>query len=230
MVKPNNNILHIIVAAGSGSRFGSSLPKQFCELAGRPVLMTAISRFREYGRGNIVVVLSEQMVEFWEDLCRQHSFRSPKVVIGGVSRFDSVKNAIMACGGDADIITVHDGARPLVDTEVIDRVVTAVEAGAKGVVPAIAVTDSLRMLIGENGESESVVRSRFRAVQTPQGFDGDVLREAYSQPYRSEFTDDASVVESIGRKIVMVDGSPYNIKITNPADIKVAEAYLQWNV
>lgn len=222
------HILHIIVAAGSGSRFGAALPKQFCLLGGRPVLMETIDRTRSFGRGKIVVVISDSMRDFWLDLCREHSFTSPDIVAGGATRYDSVKNAIAAYGADADIITVHDGARPLAGPEIMRRVVEAIESGAQGVVPAIPVTDSLRLL-SPDGASEAVDRASFRAVQTPQAFSGTLLREAYSLPYRPEFTDDASVAEAAGASIAIVDGSPENIKITHPADIILADTYMKWN-
>ena len=221
-------ILHIIVAAGSGARFGSALPKQFCLMAGRPVLMETIDRIRSYGHGRIVVVVSESMMSFWAELCQRHSFTSPCVVVGGSTRDDSVRNAIVAYGDDAEIITVHDGARPLAGPDIMERVVDAVRSGCKGVVPAVDVTDSLR-IISPSGSSEAVDRSAFRAVQTPQAFCGQVLREAYSLPYRPEFTDDASVAEAAGAEIAIVEGSPRNIKITHPADIILAETYMKWN-
>lgn len=221
-------ILHIIVAAGTGSRFGAALPKQFCLMAGRPVLMETIDRTRSFGSGKIVVVISSSMRDFWLDLCRRHSFASPDIVEGGPTRYDSVKNAITAFGADADIITVHDGARPLAGSEIMQRVVDAVRAGASGVVPAIPVTDSLRRLSAD-GATEAVDRAAFRAVQTPQAFSGRLLREAYALPYRPEFTDDASVAEAAGASIAVVDGSPENIKITHPADIILAETYMKWN-
>lgn len=221
-------ILHIIVAAGTGSRFGGALPKQFCLLAGRPVLMETIDRIRSFGRGKIVVVISGPMIDFWQKLCTQYSFWSPDIVEGGATRYDSVKNAITAYGNTAKIITVHDGARPLAGPDIMERVVSAVESGAHGVVPAIPVTDSLRR-ISSGGISDAVDRAVFRAVQTPQAFCGTVLRKAYSLPYRPDFTDDASVAEATGATIAIVEGSPKNIKITHPADIVLAETYMKWN-
>lgn len=222
-------ILHIIVAAGTGSRFGGALPKQFCLLAGRPVLMETIDRLRSYGRGKIVIVISSPMIDFWHKLCAQYSFVSPDIVEGGSTRYDSVRNAITAYGNEAKIITVHDGARPLAGPDIMERVVSAIESGAEGVVPAIPVTDSLRR-ISSGGISEAVDRAMFRAIQTPQAFSGALLRKAYSLPYRPDFTDDASVAEATGASIAIVEGSPQNIKITHPADIVLAETYLKWNV
>lgn len=212
--------VHIIVAAGAGSRFGADVPKQFCTLKGLPVVMHAINRFRQSCPGDrIVLVLSAGMIEFWNELCARHGFDSPEIVAGGSTRWHSVKNAVDSACGDADIITVHDGARPLVSTEVITRVLGAV-AKTGAVIPAVPVTDSLR-IVTDNGNS-AVDRSLYHAVQTPQAFDGNLLRSAYSAPFSPTFTDDASVAESRGAKITIVDGDPTNIKITHPRDLAIA--------
>ncbi len=222
-----NGILHIVVAAGSGSRFCSELPKQFHLLGGRPVVMEAIDRLRRYGRGGrVVVVLSSDFMERWVEMCREYGFDSPPTVAGGATRFESVRNAIEAFGSEARIITAHDGARPCVSAEVVAGVLDAVEGGAEAAIPAVAVTDSLRY-VDADGRNEAVDRSQFRAVQTPQGFRGATLREAYAAGYRPEFTDDASVAEACGAHVVLTPGSPYNIKITHPADLAVAELFLK---
>ncbi|MDE5687211.1 MAG: 2-C-methyl-D-erythritol 4-phosphate cytidylyltransferase [Paramuribaculum sp.] len=212
--------VHIIVAAGTGSRFGADVPKQFCTLRGLPVVMHTINRFRQTCPGDrIVLVLSSQMTDFWHELCAEYSFDSPETVAGGATRWHSVKNAIDSACGDADIITVHDGARPLVSAEVIHRVLDALETTG-AVIPAVPVTDSLRIVT--DGSNSSVDRALYRAVQTPQAFDGNLLRRAYSAPFSPAFTDDASVAESYGAKIAIVDGDPTNIKITHPRDLAIA--------
>lgn len=223
-----SDIYHIIVAAGTGSRFGAELPKQFCNMAGRPVLMETIDRFRQYGRGgHIILVISPDMMPLWDSLCQTYGFVSPPVVFGGATRWESVRKAIDAVPPRARIITVHDGARPLVDDAVIGNVLSVMDGGNRhGALPAVAVTDSVRDL-GADGSSHAVDRSRLRAVQTPQAFDAQLLRRAYALPYRPGFTDDASVMEAAGfGDIALVEGSPRNIKITHPADIKVAELYM----
>lgn len=212
--------VHIIVAAGTGSRFGADVPKQFCTLRGLPVVMHTINRFRHICPDDrIVLVISSQMRDFWHELCAEYSFDSPETVAGGATRWHSVKNAIEAACGDADIITVHDGARPLVSAEVIHRVLDALETTG-AVIPAVPVTDSLRIVT--DSSNSSVDRSLYRAVQTPQAFDGSLLRQAYSAPFSPTFTDDASVAESCGAKIAIVDGDPTNIKITHPRDLAIA--------
>ena len=222
-------IINIIVAAGSGSRFGASLPKQFCLLNDRPVLMHTIEHMRlAMPHSRIIVVLSGDFVDYWAELCQSHNFISPDIVTGGDSRWKSVKNALDAVASDVTpetIITVHDGARPIVDPKMATRVIDAARQHS-GAIPAIAVTDSLRM-IENNGNSHPVDRALFRAVQTPQAFNGQQLLEAYSLPYQSDFTDDASVMTAAHfDDIVLVEGSPSNIKITHPSDIEIAKIYL----
>ncbi len=218
----------IIVAAGSGSRFGASLPKQYCNLAGRPVLMHTIEAIRKAtDNAAITLVLSHDMRNFWAELCSQHNFQSPQVVDGGATRWHSVKNAIEAIkSADTDIIMVHDGARPIVDTETVQRLIAAADSTGAAI-PVTAVTDSLRVLAEPNAPTgKAVNRALYRAVQTPQAFRATTLIEAYNLPYTTLFTDDASVVEAAGKAVTLVEGSPQNIKITNPGDIEIAELYL----
>lgn len=217
----SNRICNIIVAAGSGSRYGSDIPKQFCDMNGRPVLMTTIERLRHVG-GEMILVLSPQWFDFWTDQCEKHSFLSPRVVGGGETRWESVRNALMTVSENIDIVSVHDGARPLVTKDIALSAIEAVVRGADGAIPAVAVTDSLRKLTAD-GHSEMVDRSMFRAVQTPQVFEATRLKKAYSLPYNPLFTDDASVMEAAGyTNIVLTPGSVHNIKITNPGDIALA--------
>lgn len=219
-------ILHIVVAAGSGSRFGSDLPKQFCRLGDRPVVMHAIETLRAHGRGRVVLVISQTMQDTWYTLCAEYNFESPELTYGGATRWQSVRNAVEHFGSTADIITIHDGARPLLSGQLIRRLTDAVQSGCKAVVPAIPVTDSLRVT-SKDGSNHAIDRSSTVAVQTPQAFDGALLRHAYLQPESASFTDDASVVESIGGKIDIVDGETSNIKITRPLDIAVAELFIK---
>lgn len=222
-----SRVCHIIVAAGSGARFGSELPKQFCLLRGRPVLMTTVDNFRNACPDDkIVLVLSKDCVRLWHGLCREYGYPSPEIAYGGATRWNSVKNALESVDDGVDIITVHDGARPLVSRDVIGKVVAAVESGACGAIPVVPVTDSLR-IIDDDGVSEAVDRSVMRAVQTPQAFRAEILRKAYGRPYSPLYTDDASVVEDAGfTPLALVDGDVHNIKITHPADLDVAAVIL----
>lgn len=216
---------HIIVAGGTGSRYNSEIPKQLCDLDGRPVLMHTVDSLLEACPGDVTVAMHPDYIGQWQELCRRHGFTSPDVVEGGATRWHSVKNALDAVPADIDIITVHDAARPFVSPTMLKEAIAAVAVGAAGAVPAVPVTDSLRE-IADDGSSAAVERARYRAVQTPQVFSADILRKAYSRPYRPEFTDDASVVEAAGfRPIALVGGSPFNIKITHPADMEIASIY-----
>lgn len=222
-----SRIFNIIVAAGSGSRFGADRPKQYCMLEGRPVLMHTIDNMRHALPGsNILLVISDNHRDLWDELCREHGFTSPLTVTGGCTRWQSVKNAIDSIPhGKADIITVHDGARPLIDAPFVSRIIDGI-ADASGAIPVIPVTDSLRM-ISPDGTSSPADRSLFRAVQTPQAFRADRLIKAYSLPYRDSFTDDASVMKEAGfGDINLIDGDPHNIKITLPDDIDIASIYM----
>lgn len=226
----------VVVAGGSGRRFGGELPKQYCLLEGRPVVMHTIERMRRallpYGcADNVVLAIHPDCKELWDDLCREYRFESPRVVFGGETRWHTVSNSLQTVPDGFDgIVLVHDAARPLVSPEVTGRLVEAVMAGAQGAVPVVAVTDSLRRVAEDADDafgSSSVDRSLFRAVQTPQAFDCKLLRIAYSRPYRDVMTDDASVMELAGfDRIATVEGDARTLKITHPADIATAAFYL----
>ena len=226
----NAENVHIIVAAGSGSRYGGNLPKQFCEMCGRPMLMWTMERLHEAAPdARIIVVLSAGMVDMWHDMCRNHGFSLPHdIVTGGPTRARSVKNAVDTLDYDSvGWVSVHDAARPMVTPALMARLLAALDAEHRGAIPAVAVTDSLRM-ISPDGGSVAVDRSLFRAVQTPQIFDGRTLIEANRQELLPTFTDDASVVEAAGLgPLALVEGDPANIKVTNPGDIE--KIVLRWN-
>lgn len=221
-------VVAIILAAGSGTRCKTQLPKQYVYVAGRPVVMWSIDAFRNAISGiKTILVINPDTKELWEELCIKHGFESPRLVSGGSTRWESVKNAISTITADDDtIVLVHDGARPAVDAETICGVVeTAVKCD--GAIPVVPVTDSLRVL-NTDGTSEAVDRSLYRAVQTPQGFKLDKLLRAYNVPYRTEFTDDASVMEYAGYKdLRLTTGSPDNIKLTFAADFQAIENILK---
>lgn len=219
----------IIVAGGSGTRFGSSIPKQFLPLCSRPVLMHTIERFTLCHGTEVVLVLPAQQQAYWRELCQKHGFTAPhSVVTGGDSRFQSVKNALLSvnfsCG---DIVAVHDGVRPLVSAQLITKVYeTAERCGAA--IPVTPVTDSIRQ-INADGASTALARASLRAVQTPQAFDALALLKAYDVPFEPFFTDDASVFEHAGGKVALVEGENTNIKITHPIDIVIAEHIISHN-
>ena len=210
----------VIVAAGSGMRMGAPLPKQFLEIAGRPILMHTLQRFRAYDEAiRLVVVLHADYVQLWQSLCEKHHFTLPHaVVIGGSERFFSVRQAIQSLTDEEDaIVGIHDAVRPMVSIDTLERCYS-VAAQRGSAVPAIVVNDSMR-LVDALG-NRSIDRSSLRIIQTPQCFGLKLLRRAFLQDYRSEFTDDATVVEALGERIELVEGNRENIKITTPEDLK----------
>lgn len=218
----------IIVAGGKGLRMGSDVPKQFLPLGGVPVLMRTISRFAgAMPRAGIILVLPESQHDYWDSLCRHHSFDvEHTVTTGGDTRFASSRNGLLAIPADADgLVGIHDGVRPFVSEEVINRCYAAArEHGAA--IPVVPVTDTLR-LVGADGGGHNVRRDSYRVVQTPQVFDIALARRAFDRPYSPSFTDDASVIEASGHGVAMVDGNRENIKITTPSDLIIAESLLK---
>lgn len=218
----------IIVAGGKGLRMGADIPKQFLPIGGKPVLMRTIERFREYRRDlSIILVLPEAQQAYWKELCTEYGFDIPhRLANGGSTRFESSKNGIAAIpNGEEGFVAIHDGVRPFVSTDTIARCFEAVEE-SYAVIPVMPVTNTLRY-IDRQGGGKNVLRSDYRTVQTPQVFDLALLRRAFDQPYQDAFTDDASVVESLGCPVAMVEGNRENIKITTPFDIAVAETLLK---
>lgn len=217
----------IIVAGGSGTRFGSEMPKQFLPLAGKTVLMQTITHFAAVPDTKIIVVIPASARELWTKLCLEHEFSIEHALVnGGSSRFESVKNALITikpCPGD--LIAVHDAVRPLIRPEHIERIFN--EAARHGsAIPVVNVTDSIRQ-VGDDGNSIALSRASLRAVQTPQTFSADALINAYDVPYADFFTDDASVFEHAGNSVHLVDGDVNNIKITHPNDLMIAEYLLK---
>ncbi|KAA6352368.1 2-C-methyl-D-erythritol 4-phosphate cytidylyltransferase 2 [termite gut metagenome] len=214
----------LIVAGGKGLRMGSKLPKQFLPIGKKVVLMHTIEAFHTYDPNiKIVLVLPEEQRSFWEQLCKDICFKIPhKVINGGETRYWSVKNGLELIEGEG-LVGVHDGVRPLVSPEVIERCYKAAET-KKAVIPVIEIAETLRRLYNEG--SETVNRNDYKLVQTPQVFDIELLKRAYMQPFVSSFTDDASVVEAMGIPVYLTEGNRENIKITTPFDLKIAETLL----
>lgn len=215
----------IIVAGGKGLRMGGDIPKQFIAVNGKPVLMRTIERFREYSESlHIILVLPKAQQEYWQSLCREYHFTvSHEIADGGETRFHSVQNGLRLIPDDATgVVGVHDGVRPFVSTDVIQRCYDTART-AKAVIPVAPVVETLRH-IHADGSGENVLRSNYRLVQTPQTFDIQLLKQANKQPYSESFTDDASVVEGIGQQVTMVDGNRENIKITTPFDLIIAKS------
>lgn len=216
----------LIVAGGRGTRMGGPQPKQFLELAGRPVLMHTLEAFDRWdASARLIVVLPEDQIDTWKRLCEAHVFgRIHRVVAGGETRFHSVRNGLDAVASDG-LIAVHDGVRPLVAPSVIAACFAAAADGGAAV-PVVPVVESVREVDADGG-SRPVDRTRLRVVQTPQVFRADVLRAAYCLPYDPRFTDDASVVEASGVAVRLVPGNRENIKLTTPMDLLLAEQLMR---
>ena len=215
----------IVVAAGSGKRMGAPLPKQFLEVKGKPLLMHTLTRLHEFDASmSVLVVLHPEYFSYWQEQIAQHAFPVPhKLVAGGEERFHSVKCALDVIVDMNAIVGIHDGVRPLVSVDTLIRCFEAAEEYGNAV-PVIAVNDSLRE-ISESGNF-GVDRSRYRIVQTPQCFKASLLKPAFNRAYRSSFTDDASVFESTGNAIHLVEGNRDNLKITTPEDLRWLESML----
>ena len=215
----------IIVAGGKGLRMGGEIPKQFRLIAGRPVLMRTVEAFLvAYSDIHVVLVLPHDQQAYWAALCQDYAFRAPMTIAdGGATRFHSVQNGLaLIPDEDECIVGVHDGVRPFVSPEVIRRCYeNARTQGAT--VPVVPVVETVRQLLPD-GSSRSVDRDEYRLVQTPQTFPLSMLRRAYAQPYVPAFTDDASVVQSLGLPVYLVEGNRQNIKLTTPEDLMLAEA------
>lgn len=223
MSENNSNRYAIIVAGGSGTRFGSEVPKQFLPLDGKAVLMHTIEKFDQAGAA-IVVVLPAEHQQTWIDMCNESNFPvTHTVATGGKTRFESVKNGIAAIENlnDDDLVAVHDGVRPLASVELINRCYSTAQATGSAI-PVVNPSNSIRQVM-EDGTSRQLLRSSLRAVQTPQTFRGELLKGAYDVDESPLFTDDASVVESVGYQVTLVEGEVTNIKITTPIDMIIAK-------
>lgn len=215
----------IIVAGGMGRRMQSPVPKQFLMLAGKPVIFHTIEKFLQFNASiKLIIALPEDSMPTWDTLCRQMNFTIPvHIARGGETRFHSVLSAL-TFARSKEVVAVHDAVRPLVSIETIKRTFeAAMTSGAA--IPVLTPAESLRRVIPDG--NYPVNRSEYVIVQTPQVFRSEILFEAYHQDYDPSFTDDASVVQKAGFPISLVEGNPENIKITSPADLKMAEFFLQ---
>lgn len=202
----------------------SSLPKQFMILGSEPVVARTINTFSEALPGaEIVVVLPKEHIALWKNLAARFDVAVHKCVEGGKERFDSVKAGIAALSPDVEYVAIHDGVRALVSKRLIINAMLKIES-VDAVIPVVEAVDSYRVVEGES--NEVIPRSKLRIVQTPQLFRADILRKAYSQEYNPRFTDDATVVESLGVKITLIEGERSNIKLTTPEDMVYAEAMI----
>ena len=220
----------IIVAAGTGSRMNSDLPKQFLDINGVPVIMHTIDCFQQSSViSEVILVISKEMEQFWMDLCLKRQYNTAvHLAFGGSTRFESVKNGLAYIQENfelrtSDYIAVHDGARPIVSDSLIARAFQGAYTH-KAIVLAQKSIESVR--VGNSTSNSATDRNHIWLVQTPQVFHADLLLQAYRQKEDPLFTDDASVVEKMGNRIYIVEGDAKNIKITYPQDLQIAQFYL----
>lgn len=216
----------IIVAGGKGTRMGNDIPKQFIEIAGKPILAHTIENFYRFDPNiDLIIVLPQNQQEYWKRLCAVHRITIPHLVVkGGETRFHSVLNGLSIIP-DEGIVAIHDGVRPLTAHRVIENCFHVAEEKG-GAIPVLPLTDSLRQIFPDKS-SKAVDRTAFVAVQTPQTFRVEEIKKAYKLPYNDTFTDDASVYEAAGYIPELVEGNRENLKITLPVDLAIAEIGLK---
>jgi 2-C-methyl-D-erythritol 4-phosphate cytidylyltransferase len=215
----------LIVAGGKGTRIPGEIPKQFLILGGRPMLMHTIQAFRKYSeRVQIILVLPPDDFGTWKTLCAKFDFKIPLTLqAGGKTRFQSVKNGLGCIPGDG-LVAIHDGARPLVTSNIIASSFNLARTSFSAVA-SVRLKESLRHVT--DTETSAVNRDDYRIIQTPQTFHLSIIRKAYELPEDTSLTDDASVAERAGNKITLFEGSYENIKITTTEDLPIAEALLK---
>lgn len=203
----------------------AEIPKQFLNISGKPILFHTMKCFQRYSNEiEITLVLPEPFIDFWNSLSKKYDLNiNHQLEVGGNTRYQSVKNGLKHIV-DPSLVAIHDGVRPLVSKNTLNRVFKKAEK-AGNAIPIVKINESVRRL--EEDESFPVNRRDYRLVQTPQCFHSDLIKRAYQQEYSDTFTDDATVVEALGVKINLVEGNAENIKITRPGDMKIAEALLK---
>jgi 2-C-methyl-D-erythritol 4-phosphate cytidylyltransferase len=214
----------IIVAGGTGSRMGSDIPKQFIKVGKLPILMHTILLFFEYDKAiEIILVLPESQFGLWKELCEEYDFEvAHKVVSGGYSRFQSVSYGLMAISETEGLVAIHDGVRPFVAKEIIANSFE-VASEKSNAITAVKLKDSIRRMEND-GSNRAFDRSKFYLIQTPQTFQLKLIKKAFEAKESPDFTDDATVLEAMGEKVNLIEGSYMNIKITTPEDLIFANA------
>ena len=219
------------MAAGSGTRMGSEMPKQFIELSGKAVLQMTIEKFQKaYPDIKVVTVLPEAHLDYWRDYCLKRNFLCPQVLVkGGITRFHSVQNALSRIP-DGALVAVHDGVRPLLSVEFIRECFEKAET-VPALIPVLPCVDTMKVLYRKDNElvtaeGQTVDRSVLYGAQTPQIFHSEVIKNAYRQAFDTAFTDDASVVLKDGKNLSYLIGERFNIKLTTQDDLVLAKAIL----
>ena len=204
---------------------GAGIPKQFLLLDGKPILQRTIERFADaFDDAKFLVVLPEEHIDTWKGLCERYSLGCPHTIVkGGISRYQSVRNALEKVP-DGALVMIHDGVRPFASEDLLKRMVASMdETLCRALVPVLPMTDTLR---STEQDSQVIDRSKILRVQTPQVFFSEDIKAAYRGPFDMSFTDDASVAERFGVKIKTIPGESFNIKITTPEDMVFAKAIL----
>lgn len=221
----------IIMAAGSGTRMGAGRPKQFLELDGKAILQKTIEVFLKACPGiSVITVLPQAFIGYWREYCLEHNFVCPQILVhGGITRFHSVRNALDRVP-DGALVAVHDGVRPLVSEGLVRDMFEKAET-VPALIPVTPCVETIKVLESKDGELVTIPgakadRSVLYGAQTPQIFHSEILKESYSMPYDTAFTDDASVVEKYGKSLSYVVGERLNIKITTQDDLLLARAIL----
>ena len=230
----------IVVAGGSGSRMGSKIPKQFLELDGMPLLQRTIERFAVAEPDiQVITVVPKAHRALWDELCLKHCLNRPQILAdGGITRFHSVQNALEKVP-DGAFVAIHDGVRPLVSIALIRKMFALMSGGVRALIPVMPITDTLYILDkSEDGQNDLLPlatapdaevpdRSRLFGAQTPQMFRSEDIKAAYRDTgFRIDFTDDASVARAYKIPLSYIAGERFNIKITTPEDLSLAELLL----
>ena len=220
----------VIVAAGTGSRMNMGINKQFIKLEGKEIIAYTIEKF--YNNSNIediVVVVKEDESEFFKkEILDKYNFKNVKIAYGGKERQDSVYNGLKLLDEKCDVVLIHDGARPFVSDKIIDKSIEEAKEH-KAIVVGVPVKDTIKVIDNDKNIVDTPNRSVLWAVQTPQTFDYNILIDAYKDAFKNKFygTDDAMLVERIGYKVKMLEGSYNNIKITTQEDLNIGRQILR---
>lgn len=220
----------VIVAAGTGSRMNMGINKQFIKLEGKEIIAYTIEKF--YNNSNIediVVVVKEDESEFFKkEILDKYNFKNVKIAYGGKERQDSVYNGLKLLDEKCDVVLIHDGARPFVSDKIIDKSIEEAKEH-KAIVVGVPVKDTIKVIDNDKNIVDTPNRSVLWAVQTPQTFDYNILIGAYKDAFKNKFygTDDAMLVERIGYKVKMLEGSYNNIKITTQEDLNIGSQILR---
>lgn len=231
-MKGNNYVTALIAAAGMGNRMQSKVNKPYISLKDRPVLAWTIEKFEKSSLiDEIIIIAQKDEIDYCiEEVVNKYNFKKvTKVIEGGKERQDSVYKGILALNEKTDIVLSHDGARPFVSIDLIEKTIKEIESN-DGAILGVPVTDTIKEVKKSTTVvKETPIRSRLWAAQTPQTFKKDVLIKAYEKAIKDNFlgTDDSSLVERIGGEVSIVEGSYSNIKLTTPEDLILAKSLIK---